>query len=668
MRNLLNPKWLLALNTLPIAVLFFLFWNDFRVIKSLLTEENLTYWQSFGITLLILALLNLAYTLYAIFSKKQISIIYGFVSLFLYIIYIYQYNLHSSDIVPFSIPRWMLSSDFILYVGTFLMPTLIHALFIIVIKLTSSNKDYKAWQNFLLSLAVPLLWYIFFQIVMPLWQPYNSGFGEHTFIVLMVIGVILFLFFLIRGIYILSLKKGNIWKKYQLLWKIPITILFPVLGLFVNSGFLLDSFASNDSGIFGDFNSVWFFIIAIVNGILICLPNSKNKNYRLALFTGRSITLTYTLYFFLVFLPFLPLSIIAIIAIGVGFLMLTPLVLFVIHVQELTTDFSFLKHHFSKRLLIGILFLSMLILPVCISISYYKDRLVLHETLDYIYHPHYPKTYDIDKTSLKKTLDVVMGNKDRRGDGFLGRQTPYLSPLFNWIVLDNLTLSDSKINTIERIFFNKSSFGLRSDNLVNEDVDISNISSNSTFDEENHQWTSWIDIEITNANSDRFQSEYATTFNLPEGCWISDYYLYVDNRKEMGILAEKKSAMWVFNQIRNVRRDPGLLHYLTGNKVAFRVFPFAKDEVRKTGIQFVHKEPVTVNIDNHPVVLGNTNDITITKSYQDEHIAYISAIDKQNLKLVKRTPYYHFVINTSKDKSNLKSNYTDLIDKFLEKQ
>ena len=668
MRSLLNPKWLLALNTVPILILFFLFCNDFSIIKSLLTEDNLSYWKGFGITLLILATLNLAYTIYAILKNKEVSIYYSFISLFVYILFVYQYNLHSHHIVPFNIPRWMLSSDLLLYVGTFLMPTLIHALFVIVIKLTSGNKDYKAWQNFLLSLAIPLVWYIFFQVIMPLWQPYNSGFSEHTFIIFMVIGVILFLFFLIRGIYILSLKKGEAWKKYQLFWKIPIAILFPLLGLFVNQGFLLNGFSSSDSGVFGDFNSIWFFIIALVNGILICLPNTENKAYRLALFTGRSITLTYTLYFFLVFLPFLPLSIIAIIAIGVGFLMLTPLVLFVIHLQELSTDFSFLKQHFSKPILLGVLGISMLVIPLSICASYYKDRLVLHETLDYIYHPDYSKDYKIDKNSLKKTLNVVMGNKDQRGDGFFGRQTPYLSPLFKWIVLDNLTLSDAKINTVERIFFNKESFGLRSENLVNEDVNISNISSNSTYDEVNKQWTSWVDLEITNANADRFQSEYATTIDLPNGCWISDYYLYVGDRKEMGILAEKKSAMWVFNQIRNVRRDPGLLHYLTGNKVSFRVFPFAKNEVRKTGIQFVHKEPITLNIDNHNVVLG-TDDVALTSSsYQNEYVAYISALEKQNLESVKRTPYYHFIINTSQDKDNLRFNYADIIDDFLIKQ
>ena len=668
MKNLLNPKWLLVINTLPILVLFLLFLNDYNIIKTLLTEENLAYWKGFGFTLFALASLNLVYTVFCSIRKKELSVYYGFINLVVFITFIYQYNIYARFIIPFNIPRWMLSSDLLVYVGTFLMPTLIHSLFIIVIKLTSVKKVHKAWHNFLIAIGIPLICYIFFQVILPFWKLFDSGFNEHVFIVLMIIVVLLFLFFLIRGIYILSTKKGKVWKKYQLAWKIPIAIVFPILGLFVNSGFLFDGITNEGHGIFGDFNSYWFYVIAVINGILICLPNTQNKTYRLGLYVGRTITLTFTLYFFIVFLPFLPLSVIAVIAFGVGFLMLTPLVLFVIHSQELVSDYAFLKQHFSKPLLITVTLVGILVIPIGLTLSYQHDKMVLHETLDYIYSPNYSKNYNIDKTSLEKTLAVVNGNKDRRNEFIFGNQTPYLSPFFKWIVLDNLTLSNSKINTIERIFFNAESFGIRSENLRNQDVNITNISSTSTYNKAENNWTSWIDLEITNANTNNFTSEYATTINLPNGCWINDYYLYVGDKKEMGILAEKKSAMWVFTQIRGVNRDPGLLHYLTGNKVSFRVFPFLKDEVRKTGIQFIHKEPITLNIDNNEVVLGNTLEEPTRSSLENEHIAYISSLEKQNLTAIKRTPYYHFIVDVSAEKENLKATYKKTIEQFLEKQ
>ncbi len=68
---------------------------------------------------------------------------------------------------------------------------------------------------------------------------------------------------------------------------------------------------------------------------------------------------------------------------------------------------------------------------------------------------------------------------------------------------------------------------------------------------------------------------------------------------------------------------------MTGNKVAFRVFPFAKDEVRKTGIEFLHKEPITLNIDNNIIELGNIEE-TIYEKIETESIAYVSVQQNKN--------------------------------------
>jgi len=347
--------------------------------------------------------------------------------------------------------------------------------------------------------------------------------------------------------------------------------------------------------------------------------------------------------------------------------MLTPLLLFVIHINELSKDFSNLKPLFSKKLLIGVSVLGFLIIPTFITVTYLKDKSVLNETLSYLYSPDYSKQYEIDKTSLQKTLDVIKSHKDHRDSrgGILGNGIPYLSSYFNWLVMDNLTLSDSKINTIEKIFFGKTSFELRPENIQNDNVQISNISTNSTYDKTQNTWKSWVDLEITNKSGNTWFAEYATTIDLPEGCWISDYYLYVGNKKEPGILAEKKSAMWIFSQIRNENRDPGILYYLTGNKVAFRVFPFSKDEVRKTGIEFLHKEPIKLKFDDNIVELGNQEE-TIYEKIETENIAYVSAKQKQSLNSVKRQPYFHFLVDVSKDKNNNSNDFIKRIEQVLE--
>ena len=666
MRNLLNPKWLFVINTLPLVVLFFLFFGQFNIIKTLLEESSIQLWKSFGISLGLLGLLNFAYAIYLTLKKKNVSVWFGLIALLCYIPFIYLYGYHLDKIIPFSIPQWMVSGNIFLYVGTFLMPTLAYSLFVLVSHFTPESKEHKAWINFLIAIGIPIAGYLFTQIILPLWQPFDRDFSVHAMVILVITATLVFLFFLIRGVFILATKKAEVWQKYQLAWKIPIAIALPLIGLAVNNGHLFNNFGPSDSGIFGDFNNAWFYILAVVNGILVCLPNLENKIYRLLIFIGRSITFAYTLYFFLVFLPFLPLSVIAIIAIGTGFLMLTPLLLFVIHINELSKDFTYLKTLLSKKLIIGISLLSLLVIPTFITITYLKDKSVLNETLSYLYSPDYLKQYDIDKVSLQKTLNVVKSHKDHRDSrgGIFGNGIPYLSSYFNWLVMDNLTLSDSKINTIEKIFFGSTSFELRPENIQNDNVQISYISTNSTYDKSQNAWKSWIDLEITNKSDNTWFSEYATTIDLPEGCWISDYYLYVGDVKEPGILAEKKSAMWIFSQIRNENRDPGILYYLTGNKVAFRVFPFAKDEVRKTGIEFLHKEPIKLNIDNNIVELGNIEE-TIYENIETDNIAYVSAQHKQKLNSVKRKPYFHFLVDASKNQNSNSTDFIKRIDQIL---
>lgn len=666
MRNLLNPKWLFVINTLPIVVLFSLLFSQFSIIKTLLDENNIQLWKSFALTLGVLGLLNFFYAAYLTFKKQNVSVWYGVLALFCYIPFIYVYGFYLEKIIPISVPQWMVSGNIFLYVGTFLMPTLVYSLFVLVSRFTPDQKEHKAWVNFLIAIGIPVTVYVFTQIILPMWNPFSGSAETHIFLILIIAATVIFLFFIVRGVFIIATKKAAVWQKYELVWKIPIAILLPILGLLVNNGQLFDNIGSSDSGIFGDFSSAWFYILAAFNGLLICLPKLDNKIYRLLLYIGRSITFAYTIYFFLVFLPFLPLSVIAIIIIGTGFLMLAPLFLFVIHINELSKDFSYLKNLFSKRLIFGISVLGFLIIPIFITATYLQDKSVLNETLDYLYSPDYTKKYNIDKTSLTKTLDIIKSHKNdrNRGGDIFGTGIPYLTSYFNWLVMDNLTLSDSKINTIEKIFFGNTTFEIQSENIQNKNVEITNISVNSTYDKTQNAWKSMVDLEITNQSENDWFAEYATIIDLPAGCWISDYYLYVADKKEPGILAEKKSAMWVFSQIRNENRDPGILYYLTGNKVAFRVFPFSKYEVRKTGIEFLHKEPLKLTIGDKTVELGN-QEITGNENIETENVVYVSAKQKLSLKQIQRKPYFHFLVDVSKGKNTYTSDYIIRIEKVL---
>lgn len=454
MKTFLNPRWLLLINTIPILILALLLYGQYSIIESLLEEENRNWWKKMSAILGGIWLLNLSYTLFLIFKKRQVHALYGLLSLLVYIPFLYLYNYYFDDLLPFSIPSWMITENSILYAGTFIMPTLIYALFILVLRFTSENREHKVWVNLLISISIPLLTYLFTQMVLPLWQNVSSTYQNHIIYILIITLTLLFLFFLIRGIYVLMIKKSKAFGRFELFWKIPITIIFPVLGLLVNQGFLIGSYSPN-SGIFGNFNSSWFIVLAIINGVSICMPNIEKNKYRILLFLFRSTTFSYTLYFFIVFLPFLPISIVAIILFGLGFLMLTPLILFPIHVNELSKDYQYLTRFYKKRMVAGLSILSFLIIPLGITFSYWKDKLVLNETLSYLYSPDYTKQYKIEVSSIEKTIQEI-NNRIRPGDIFFENGTPLFTSYYKWLVLDNLTLSDRKIKDIENIFLGKN--------------------------------------------------------------------------------------------------------------------------------------------------------------------------------------------------------------------
>ncbi|MCL2802172.1 MAG: MSEP-CTERM sorting domain-containing protein [Treponema sp.] len=674
MKNLTNPKWLLVLNTLPVIVLFLLLLGQYNIIKSLLSEESVGYWKVFSITLGLLGTANLIYSAFLIKNKKNVSFIYGIVSIIAFIAFIYLYFFNSYKLIPFDIPGWMMDTYVHFYPPTFLMPTIAYSLMLLVLHFTSRDKVYKTWINFLFVILIPLFVYLFWQLFIPLFKYhtfYHSAFFAHALLILFITITLVFFFFLTRGVFIVAVRNTERWKKHSYGWKIPITFVLPLLGLLVNNQiFDIGRFtvAGAYSGIFGNFNNIWFYIIAALNGIILCLPNLNITKYRIALYTARCITLIFSLYFFIVFLPLLPFSIIAITAFGAGFLMLTPLALFIVHINELRNDHEFLKNLITARITNFILILSLAVIPSVITVSFLNDKSILNKTLEYLYAADYSKEYNINKKSLKKTIDITERHRSAGAELFFSAShVPYLSSYFNWIVFGNLTLSDAKMNDINRVFFDKPAVNARRNwQIATFDVSITDISSESIYDETEMKWKSWINLELTNQRS--FIGEYLTEIELPQGCWISDYYLYVEDEKEYGILAEKRSAIWIYSNIRNMNRDPGLLHYLTGNKVSFRVFPFAGSETRKTGIEFIHAEPVSITIDGNVIELGTEpieNKFTLA-NIEAENYVYFTAYGKSYLERVQRKPYFHFLVDTSSQRYSNTEDFMQRIDTVIE--
>ncbi len=666
MRNLLHPKWVVFIQVLPLVVLSFLLWGKWDIVHSQLKEENILAWQKLSLTLPGLILFSAISAVVVYKRKGGMGYIFALVSLLAHIAWLYIFEDNLRLLAPSSIPNWIINDDeFMAMVLTFFMPVLIFNLLIAVVHLTPNEKNHKAWVSFVVALSIPLLVYFFVQVLSPLLRDLNHPAWEHIAVILMVILLVLFFFFLIRAVYIIANKKSAAFKKYELLWKIPIAIVFPILGLLLNNG--VGAFKLIGDNVLGDFSNPWFYALALVNGVLICIPNPMNAALRLVLFAGRSIMLVFTFYFLLVLMPYLPLSLICIIVFGLGFLMLTPLVLFVVHISDLTRDYKSLKAQFNSRILNIVLITSMLVLPVTIFINYSLDRHALHGALEYLDRHHYGEVYEIDTDRLSNPIDEIKKNKRSRWSIGNSSGQPFLSSFYNWMVLDNLTLSEKNLSRINQVFYgeNESFIDPRSNNQNEILITASQVDSH--YDTETKSWRTWLNLELTNQNNSAGALGFATKFNLPAGCYISDYYLDINGRREKGILAEKKAAIWLFAETVRVQRDPGILFYENGNGISFRVFPFTASEVRTTGIEFLHKEPVTITFEDKEFLLGNDSSTFLNEAVTADQMVYLPAAAKKKLPLINRKPYYYFMVDCSGGNETSVEDFINRIDRLMEK-
>lgn len=665
MRTFQSPKWLFLVTTAPLALLLALGYGEFNVLKTLLPPASVALWQQFGAALGGLAVGTAGYAVWLRRGGRELGLAYCLLTLALYCGVLWWYMSQADVFVPRSVPGWLVPTDLALYVWTLLMPTLAHALFALVVRLTPADRPGSLLLNFSLALGIPVGWGILSQLLAAVLRHVWPALGGALSGLSLVLSTLTFLFFVVRAGYLLGLRKAGVWGRRALVWKVLVTAVLPVAGLALNRKLAGDWSAG--AGVFGNFSSPWFYGLALLNAALLCVPEGRLSKWpRLGLFLGRSALFGYTFYFFLVFLPWLPLALPAVVLIGAGFLLLAPLLLFGVHVRELSADFAWLGQFFGRRLLTAGLLAGLAVLPLSITAQYGHDRRVLHAALAYLYAPDYARRYDLDAPSLARTLATLREHKSR-ADGFeFGSQQPFLSTYFTWLVLDNLMLSDAKLADIEYVFLGAKTapapalaaargvgVSLRTRPLPEGAApQLTGATARSTYDPRQQAWVSWVDLRIANRDPARRAAEYRTTLTLPAGCYVSDYYLDLNGRREPGLLAEKKAAAWVYAQILHETdaRDPGLLTYLGPDQLSLRVYPVVGAAARQTGLQLLHKEPVVLTIDGQRLTLGDpavAAPLPTPVATADGAVVYLSAPAKKALPLVRRRPRLHFLLDAS---------------------
>lgn len=661
MEQLKKPIWLVLSFILPMILLIFLFNETFQIIESLLTVSQKSLWVKFGYYFIILIFVSVIYSGYMIVKKKNVDSVTSWVVLLINIFNITLYFFFIDEVLPRNIPDWMFtSSDLTIYPYSFLIPGALYSMIILVMKYTPSPTTKNPYINLLALIGVPVTVFASFSL-MGIFSYYNSSnlfLFKYLPIFILVFLTCLFLFYLIRFVYILS-SKSKKRDTLELILKILFTCVFPVAGLFFNN-----VFESSRGGIFGNFQNPIFYILSIVNGIVICFPYSKNLLLRWSLFITKSILLMFILYFFTIFLPFLPLSILAILAVGFGFLMLAPIIVFVYQLASIRNDIIFLKSVSKKSVVYGVFVISMLVLPTIITLKYKADRYELNKILTFIYNRNYDdnEEYSFNNERIDRLLNHIHDVKST----FINH-TPFLDSYYNWIVLDNLMLSDKKIDEISSIFkgdvlkskhtlFSWFTFPERNAHLENYQVETKYNGSH---------WTSFVHLNIANSQSQ--DSEFRMYLTTPPDCFISNYYLEIEGKREYGIIAEKKSANWVYNNIVNTRMDPGILNTIGYNKYMLKIFPVQQFKNRISGIEFTHKEPIEISINNTKISLGDSLQNKDAYEICDGQGIFIPNTVKQSLKKTIRTPEYHIIIDKSINNKMSNDKISDIIDNIKSK-
>ncbi|HEY5791672.1 MAG TPA: MSEP-CTERM sorting domain-containing protein, partial [Chthoniobacterales bacterium] len=440
-----------------------------------------------------------------------------------------------------------------------------------------------------------------------------------------------------------------------------VALLGPLGGLLLNQWIRFPS----------DFQMPAVYALAILNGLLLVLPNFSHPLLHRAVWLAQCAMFAFTAYFFAVFLPLLPLAPLSLLFLGFGSLMYVPSLLFLLHGYRLLDGFRAEVRDGGKWLpaLLGIS--ALLAWPAGYTLQARGDRAALHQALDYLQYPDYSRN-----ARFSGSLGALHSSLIHIRDFKQGFYLPYLSEYYNWLAFDNLTLSQNKLDALAKTFFGqplpkleaKQDFALflrgngRARNVSealggiqgerpSANAVIENITTATKLDRGMARTTAAITIHNPAAGATEFQS----AISMPPGVMISGMWLTIGTERVPGRIFEERSALWVYQKITEVRpvaRDPAILRY-TGPAVAeLRVYPVESGAPRQVEVEFLYPDGLDPDIrigarelaiapSETPSApsLGVSGDGSFSVTLPEKAAA---AFPK-----VSRKPYLHFLVDVS---------------------
>ena len=557
------------------------------------------------------------------------------------------------QLIPASVSWWMLRPEQLLYFQfIFTMPSIAYALIRLACMKIRVFGKVETMILLAILVVIPGAWILVamgnFAILH--WIP------EWLFMPLLVLSTVVIFLGLTR---VCVRGYRAVWNRgpKAVRWlSVIVGIVGPIAGLLLNAKIPFPA----------DFQTWPVYAMALVNGAVLLLPDFEDVRRRRWVWLAQCTLFPFTLYFFLVFLPFLPLWIPALIAAGSGFLIVTPTVLFLVHGQCLLDGFRRLREAGMGRRAGWYAAAAMMILPGIIVSQATIDRFVLRGAIDYVYSPNYRTMarFGGSRFAVRRSLE-------RLRDFKAGVYAPFLSEFYSWAVFDNLVLPDEKMDTIHQAFFGSKLEPVSSNRIgafggstqrgrtVRErsgnptpppsNVGIAALTASTKHEGGCERTTLALDMK----NNSGIQSEFATVIRIPEGVLVSGFWLRIGDERVAGRLFEKKTALWVYQQIRDSsRRDPGILVYNDPHSIELRVFPFSACEQRHAEVEFIYPATLHPDIaigDRHwkaEGTAGPENCVAVAKCGNGTAVL-LNSEAMTRLPRAPRTAYPYFIIDRS---------------------
>lgn len=680
-----RPSMLLWAAVIPQILLLL---HNCRILWLVSAEASSENLAAFGISFAIEVSL-LALTLGAWYSgwKKKALIRWPWflVLLAVQIGYLWFFTTNIWRIIPSNVDRWIVDEGAVsFYTFTFIVP----GIFFSGMQLACFELPISRLKDLILSvlltvIAPALFYFVFLSTTIAARGRYESIFVFlwPLFFIVLTVAMFTGLIRLMVLLYNWISERGDLG---QMIFAILIGIAGPIAGLAINS---FIPFPAN-------FQSLAVYIMALANGVIVLLPSVKK--YSKAILFLRSSTYPFTFYFFLVFLPFLPIAMFAIFALGSGFLMLVPVLLFVLHTKKLADDFKVCASGIGAKISILLVLLGLSILPGYFLWQASSDKQAINQALHYAYSPDYETKQEF-KGDTKLACRALLNLKHFKD----GLQLPYISDVYNSIVFEGMVLPDEKISHMFYIFsgrdinnFEKGSFGsfaqrggigmfygrsrigaggTRAGAVPRIDRNVTLESVDTQFIDAGDYNRAKVHLTMRNSGKNN-NAEFVTNIDVPYGAAVTGFRLKVDDRMAAGKIFERRTAQWVYHMIRDfTRRDPGILFYKNPGQLELRVYPFILGQVREVEIEFEFPASFYPVIKIGPKIIelpsstGYADKIMSAQDAKGNTFLFINNGQLAKLPALTREPYFYFILDRSQNGLENISDYAGYIEAVAKK-